>query len=480
MDALTSLTRNTFFGILSSILSRVGNTILFILVINTLGLTGGGTYNLGLAYFFIASRFAFWGLDHLLTREVAKDRSKAGLYLTNFLFARGVLALLIVILFIILVKIVNYDPSTELVIILMLLSVFPENINNLCWSSYAAFEEYHLANIGMIANVAIKLGLGFLLLFLGADLAEVALALLLGHSMAMFINLVLVRKRYLPNGWRRPEPTFIKEQLIIGLPFIFVSVFFILDNRLDNILLSFFSTEAEIGIYGSAVAIIVALSLIPEGYRIAILPVMARYREEGDQPLQVLYSRSYKFLLTMALPLTIATIVMADEIVALLYKDALPETAMALRILAIAVTFIYINILNNRLLIVHNRQNLIARFLLVAFLVNVLANLILMPTFGAIGAAISRISSMFALFILTSWAANQFISDVGRSKYFWRLLLSTAIMGVAVWLLSPWGIWVQVFAGMLIYVVLLLLTGGLSREEINIFRQWLQRPESGT
>ena len=138
--------------------------------------------------------------------------------------------------------------------------------------------------------------------------------------------------------------------------------------------------------------------------------------------------------------------------------------------------FIYINILNNRLLIVHNRQNLIARLLFVTFVVNLIANLILMPTLGAIGASISRIGSLFALFILTSWAASQFVHDTGRSKYLWRLLLSTAIMGLFVWLLSPLGIWVQFAAGTLVYAVLLFLSGAVTSEEIHILRQLLRRP----
>ena len=314
----------------------------------------------------------------------------------------------------------GYEPSTEVVIILMLLSVFPENVNNLCWSCFAAFEEYQLTSIGALANVIFKLGLGALLIFLGADLALVIIAILVGHTIAMFINLTLVKRRYMPSGWQRPDPDFIRVQMRIAVPFIFVGMFFILDNRLDNILLSFFSTESEIGVYGAAMAVIVALSMVPEGYRIAILPVMSRYQQDDSTLLPSLFNRSYKFLLALAIPLVTATLIMADEIIRLIYREDLDGAILALRILAFGIIFIYLNILNNRLLIVHNRQDLIAKILLITLCINLIANVILMPRFGATGAAVARTLSLLSIFILSSWAANSFVDSVGRFNYLWR------------------------------------------------------------
>jgi O-antigen/teichoic acid export membrane protein len=480
MDDVASLTRNTLFAIIAGLLSRLGNTLLFIAIVNVAGVEGGGVYNLALAIFFIASRFAFWGLDHLLTREVAADLALGERYLGNFLFARGLLALAAVASFAAIVLIIGYDPATELVILLMLLSVLPENINNLCWSAFAAHEEYHLASAGSVVNLIFKLGLGLLLIALGAELTAVVLAVLFGNTAAMVVNLALVRRRYMPGGWRRPDLGFLREQLRIAFPFVFVGVFFILDNRLDNVLLSLLSSEREIGIYGAALAVINALGLIPEGFRIAVLPVMARHRRRAESSLQNLYSQSYRLLLAASLPLAVASFIMAPGIIGLLYKAELHDSVIALRILAVSVVFIFLNVLNSRLLVLYNQQGLIARFLLLTAALNGLLNLLLITEYGAKAAAFSRTVSVLALFALSTWASRHFVDEVGWTRYWWRLGTSCVVMGLVVWQLTPWGVWLQAALGGITYVMMLLSTRFVSPDEIRLIRQLAVRRATKT
>jgi len=284
----------------------------------------------------------------------------------------------------------------------------------------------------------------------------------------------------MPSGWQRPDPVFIKVQMRIAIPFLFVGMFFILDNRLDNILLSFFSTESEIGVYGAAMAVIVALSMVPEGYRIAILPVMSRYQQNETTSLHSLYNRSYKFLVALAIPLATATFIMAEEIIRLIYREDLEGAVLPLQILAFGIIFIYLNILNNRLLIVHNRQDLMAKFLLITLGINLIANVFLMPRFGSTGAAVARTLSLVSLFILSSWAANTFIDSGGRFNYLWRFIVSAMIMGLVVWLLAPYGILLQVVAGVVVYGLMLLLTRAITSDEMRMLRRLVQRSAAET
>ena len=452
-------------------INRLSNMLIFVMIVANLGVEEGGIYSLALAFFFIGSRIAFWGLDQLLTREVAKDHSKTGQYLSNFLYARVILALLAIAIFYLIVQLSHYDSETKLVISLMLLSILPENINNLCWGGFAAFEEYHLTGIGTVLNMGIKLGLGFIFIRMGMPLAYVALAVLLGHIGSMLVNLFITRRRYLMEGWQRADPQFIWRQLRYAIPFLFIGIFFIFDSRLDVILLSALSSETAVGLYGAATAVIMAFTILPEGYRIAVLPVMSRFQEDKSSRLRDLYERSFKYLLIIAIPISIAIILLAEDLISLIYRKDLPEAVSALRVLAIGLTFTFLIVVNNRLLIVHNRQDLIARILILSTAANVLVNVLLIPNYGAVGAAVARTTSLLLLLFLTSWASSRLITGVRKFRFVWRPLISSVVMGLVIWQLSSLGFWIQSAAGAVVYLSLLLLMGAFSAQELRILRQ---------
>jgi O-antigen/teichoic acid export membrane protein len=445
--------------------------LIFVMVVANLGVGQGGVYNLALAYFFLASRFAFWGLDQILTREVAKDRVSASRYISNLLYARVGLALITITITLLVVQLANYDSETTLVISLLLLSVLPENINNLIWGGFAAFEEYQLTSISAIVSLVIKVSLAFALLKLGFPLPAIMVAILTGYLGAMFVNLLIVRKRYLSSGWERPDLTFIRGQLRLATPFFFIGMFFILDNRLDVILLAALDSELAVGLYGAATTVIAAFSILPEGYRIAVLPVMTRFHSDNDSALRDLYERSFKYLLAIAVPLTVTTILLAQDLISLIYRQDMPEASTTLRILAIGMAFSFLIVVNNRLLIVYNRQALIARILIATTITNIIVNLLLDPQYGAVGAAIARISSLALLLLLTTFSSSRFIAGVRRARYVWRPLLSSTIMAIVIWQLTPFGFWIQLAAGATTYVVILLLVGTFSTQELNVLRE---------
>jgi O-antigen/teichoic acid export membrane protein len=474
MQTLLSLFRNTVFNIISNLLNRLGNTLLFIGVIQVLGIDAAGVFSIGVSYFFISSRFSFWGLDHLLTREVAKEKGQATEFFTNFLAARIIISAVMLAIFLFIVYLSPYQQGTKMVIYVMLLAVLPENVNNLCWAAFAAFEELQFSSLSSLVGGVLKVGPGFFLLWQGYDLTFIALVFLFSQLVTMAINLKFVHTRYI-RQWQRPNWAFLRAQLRIAYPFIFVGMFFIMDNRLDNIIISFLSTEEAVGLYTAATAVIVALGMLSEGYRMAVLPVLSRYRQEQPGEIRSLYEQSLKYILIIGLPLSVATMLMAGDLIRLIYRQELATAVPALQILSFSLIFVFINVLNNRLLIVYDRQSLIARFLAVTVIQNIIINLLLVPAWGAIGAAIARLASSFTLCLLVAWAVREFIPKLSFWQYAWRPLLSTLLMGVVLWQIADWGIWWQTPIGGLVYTAGLLLSGTLSTSEKDAVRLFFRQ-----
>jgi O-antigen/teichoic acid export membrane protein len=167
--------------------------------------------------------------------------------------------------------------------------------------------------------------------------------------------------------------------------------------------------------------------------------------------------------------------IMASDLIRLIYRQELATAVPALQILSCSLIFVFINVLNNRLLIVYDRQSLIARFLAFTVVQNIVINLLLVPRWGAIGAAVARLASSFTLFILIAWAVREFVPRIQWGHYLWRPLLSTFLMGLVIWQMADWGIWWQIPIGGIIYVTGLLLLGTLSTSEIEAVRLFVRQ-----
>jgi O-antigen/teichoic acid export membrane protein len=467
MSISHSLLRNTFFSIVSNLLNRLGNTLLLIFILQTLSIDAGGIYDLGISFFFIGSRFAFWGLDHLITREVAKDRTRIDQFASNFLFARIVLALIVIGLTTLIVSVAPYSAETRTVILLMVAGILPENITNLCWGIFAAFEEFYQTTFGILGSIAAKFLGGLLLVTSGFGVAGVAGAILVGHVLAAIVNLWLVNRRYVTR-WQRPQRAFLQQQLTVAVPFIFIGMFYILDNRFDKVLLSLLSNTEAVGVYAAATAVIVALNMVAEGYRIAVLPIMTRYRQQNPARVSELYQRSIRILLALALPLTVGTLLLTDELIRFIYRQPLPEAVPALRIMVLALAFMFVNVVQNRLLIVYDKQAVTARFLLITTLLNLTVNALLIPRLDATGAAIGRAVSVGVLFILNSSAVAPLLPSNAMWPLLLRLGVANGIMAGVVWISAPLGFWPQVGIGALSYGIAVFMLGVISADDIRL------------
>jgi len=161
MNSAKTLAKNTGFSLAADLFNRASNTLLFVLVSRFLGLEVAGVMTLAMTYTFIANPLSFWGLDQLLIREVARAPGSVRRFTVNFIWLRVVLSLISIgLLRLILQFIVPYPAETTRIIFLMALSIFSENISNICQAVFMAHERMEcLASVGLLMGVT-KLGEG--------------------------------------------------------------------------------------------------------------------------------------------------------------------------------------------------------------------------------------------------------------------------------------------------------------------------------
>ncbi len=269
-----------------------------------------------------------------------------------------------------------------------------------------ARQEMHISSAAQLALRWLFAGAGIALLLLGFD-ERAAIACWPGANLlgAVWAWWLLARRGVRPQ-WRLAQGAALR--LLRGAaPFAVTSISAMLYRRLDLLVLSFFRGDAEAGAYGAAYRMYELLTLPTVALLDALFPELAR-RAVADATRAALlaaYRLGRRVLLILSGLITLATLALAPLAVQIVYgAGALAsDSAILLRLLALALPLAAGYLLAGHLLIVLNRQRRVSHAMLVATVLNGALNLLLAPRFGHWGTvSVALLSELVLLLLLRS------------------------------------------------------------------------------
>jgi O-antigen/teichoic acid export membrane protein len=255
--------------------------------------------------------------------------------------------------------------------------------------------------------------------------------------------------------------------LVVALPLAVTMLFNYLYFRLDLLLLSWIKTDVQVAQYGLAYRVIEGLIVLPSYVMLALFPAITR--REGDQErLSTTVGAALGGLEAIALPITALLAIFAPEIVVVLGGHKYVRAAPVLAILALALGLSYLNGVFGSALLALGQQRRLVWLTMAALGINVVVNLLLIPPWGIIGAAVAVvISEVAALAIVRGLYVS--VAGAPRRPPNGRILAAGVPLGVlaAIKFALPLGskpllvLAVGIPLGGLLYSALLLRLGAL-------------------
>ncbi|HYP40008.1 MAG TPA: flippase [Chloroflexia bacterium] len=449
----------------------------------------GGQQAAPLADYFLAgiillytSTISDWGLSTLLTREVAKSEGTQERQ-TEELFRRtlGLRLLISLALFVpVGLFVAAYLALSSLsvagawTVLLLTLSLLPGAFSGSVTALLYARERMSLpAAIGVATSVVnVALGVGTLLL--GWGIVGLALAALTSTLVTAIIFYRILRRDFPTlhigadfSGARLRDNasiTLLKAGMPLMLNALLVGLFFRVDMLIIRPALGSFAAEQ----YQAAYGFLNFVLLITPAVTLALFPRMARHAQSDRPRLALEYTFALKVLLILSVPIIALTVWFAPLLISVvtgLTTKYLPEGAVALQILIFFLPLSFINGVTQYVLIALNLQRLITRAFVATVVVNLAANLALVPLIGIYGAALATILSELILlgpFLL--WTGRE-IGTVPLPSLAIKPILAGAVVVVLTWILWPlMGRWSNSLGDFLLYMgsglFLLLLYAG--------------------
>ncbi len=182
--------------------------------------------------------------------------------------------------------------------------------------------------------------------------------------------------------------------------FIVASMMVVIIQNTDHIMLTKIAGKAENGFYSAAITCTVIAQFVFTAIIDSFRPVILENKKENSPEYELNVSRLYCITQYLSLAQSIVFTVFAELIVNILYGAEYAATVPVLRILIWYFSFSVMGVVRNVWIVAEQKQKYLWIINLTGVLLNVTLNAILIPQFGACGAAVASLSTqIFANFI---------------------------------------------------------------------------------
>lgn len=378
-------------------------------VIAFLGPYQFGIYSTVLAYasFFTMLTYAS-GIDELAIKDLADisaNKHSQDVYFSTIFLIRMALGALACCLSIIGSILLRYEKAIVILIAIFSLSMLFSfhRRNSIFLVHHIAREQRLEPELIMLVATMSVLTLKLLLTIIGSRLDWFVISdliLIIGISVS-FCALAL-KKNYI-----RVKLNLFDTKLSMSLlkkvgSIALVTFFTMLAMRIDQVMLSKIKGMSAVGIYNLAVQLVEGFSFVPIIASSLLLPIFSR-NIHNQKIMNIILSISFRTAAWASLLIVTIYWLAGEKILRFIWGDQYIASLIPLKILAWSEFFIFIGVINWAACISYGFQNYILIITIITTALNILLNILLIPTHGVAGAAISTCISYGSGLILM-WA----------------------------------------------------------------------------
>ena len=370
---------------------------------------GAGEYGFYFSLFSFSVLFNIvldFGITNYNNRRVARDPGQLSLLLGNLFLIRLGFAVLYMIISMSVAFVLGYDSRQTGILIILLINQFLGSFILYLRSNVTALQHFKTDALLSVSDRFIMIITVGLLLWGGITDAVFRIEWFVWCQTLAYLVTFIAALLVVLNK-RGGGPIIFDRSAIVTIlresaPYALLSLFMTVYWRVDSVMLERMLPDGLVvaGIYAQAFRLLDAASMIPYLFAIILLPQFTRAMASGENtgPLEKF---AFIILVVPAAVVTLISVLFGKEIMDLLYIEHISESARLFTILMtayvpVAATYIFSTVLTARGRLV--QLNIIAGS---GMIINIILNIILIPSAGAAGAATASVITqavMAALF----------------------------------------------------------------------------------
>jgi len=412
-----------------------------------------GTDTYGIYFTLLSLTYLFgiindFGIQNFNNRTISQNPDLLQQYFPNVLGIKVVLGLIYLGVIFLMAWVWNYDVKVWHILFFLSLNMIIAQVIYYLRSNISGLGMYRIDSMISALDKLLMIFICGALLWLPIFSGKFQIEWFVYAQTASFFLTAVVAffivKDQIKTPSYRIDTKFIFSLLKKSAPYALVIFLMSVYTRIDVIMVERLleNGEEESGIYGAAYRLLDASNMIGFLFAGLLLPMFSRMLKEQTKVLP-LAKTSALMIWSGAITLSVATYFFQKEIVHLLYVEATPYWGEVLGILmlsfiAVSGTYIFGTLLTAKGSL--QKMNII---LVIAVIFNIIFNFLLIPKYGALGAAWATLGTQFFSMIAQLFLAKQEFNwkynfiDTGR-----LILFSSGIIGISFYLSSlSWWNW---------------------------------------
>jgi len=305
------------------------------------------------------------------------------------------------------------------------------------------------------------------LLAVWRDPLAVAVGYLVATVVVVATSAVLVLRAY--GVPALPSPSFVRVLVLGAIPLGLGSVLAQVYYNFDILMLGAIRSLSEVAIYGAIYKIVLGLLMLAGTYGVVCLPAYAAAHAESEQAFRRILQRNVRLLSSFIVPVVILGTLAAESLVVFFFGDAYRLGGLPLAILLWSVALSFVSSTLAYALAAAGHGWHLTWATGAGAVVNVVTNLLLIPSLGMIGAAWATVAAELAV-LLVVWRASRRFAVSGLSRHLLLLIPPAAAMiGVSL-LLAPWSRGIGAGIGLMVFLLLAVAIGVWTPDDRRLLR----------
>lgn len=391
--------RNLDFAILYAMLgeSTLAMTFaLYVMIARIVGPEQYGIFSAATALTGILGVLIQFGLPVLLTRNVAHraavSMAEAGRYaIMQIANSLPLLAIMPVIL-----HLTGFTHSGKLLCYLLISAELCRSIKMLWRGVMKGSSHFKLESISVFIERAWTTLLAAVILLLTHNLILTTLAFALARMLDVILTGLFLKNRF--QAALPPPPIFPSYRK--ALPFALHGLLWVLYYQVDMVMLKAITQPEEVGFYGAAYRVMEIFSALPRVVFYVAFTRFAQTYAHAPEALPAQVYHSIKSLMIIVLPAIVVAGLLQPWIIPMLYGASYQIAVYILAILIPGLSVKMFSTLCEEFLLATGNETKLPPLLLVVAIVNIGTNLLLIPHWGAMGAAIATVVSEIVFCLL--------------------------------------------------------------------------------
>ena len=414
---------NTLAQIIGKVVSAGVGFLITALVAKKFGLYSYGEFTKIINYiplFYLLSDFGFNAVFLREEKEKPKDYDFSSLLGLRLVWSLLLTFLAISILPFLPYNSINNQGFSSLVklgIITGSLTILTQGLYTSLNAIFQKFLRYDFSSLALAFGNLFGLGLIFLITFRKSGVpysGNSGLLLIMAAFVICYLLIFLtsfyLAKRLIPRLTVKFNFPLFKNIFFLSLPLGITLIFNLIYFRIDSFILTIYRSTEEVGLYGLAYKFFETILVIPTFYLNAVYPEMLARHQQGKEKFKRFIILNSKFLILISIICSLSLFFSSKFLVNLISGPSFKEAIIPLQILSLSLPLFFLSSLFMWVLITFKKQTLLVIFYGLSMILNITLNLIYIPRYGYIAAAITTGVTELFVVLLTGYTSIKYLT----------------------------------------------------------------------